>query len=97
MSPFTVYYVKLPSDVGGAAGYDTKNDRYIIAVNDELTEDEEIRTLKHELSHILLDHHNQFDRDLEEIENEADRYADQMTDEEFSELMTYQVGETVRL
>lgn len=95
MSPFTLYYVDLPSDVGGAAGYDTKNDRYIIAINNALTDDEEIRTLKHELVHILLNHHNQPDRDLEEIEREADLYADQMTDKEFSELMTYQVGEAV--
>lgn len=96
MSPFRLYIVKFPPEsINGATQYDVKKGSFLIAINADLTEDEKIRTLKHELSHILLGHIDALDRDLREIENEADRYADLMTEDEFSDLMTYQIGETV--
>lgn len=99
MSPFRLMYIPFPvpvGTVGGVTRLDVNTGRFLIAINNQETDDDLIRILKHELSHIALGH---FDDDrtesLEEIEKEADLYADQMTDDEFSELMTYQVGETV--
>ena len=99
MSPFNLIYISFPCPadaIGGVTRYDVKTGRYTVAINNQTTDDDQIRTLKHELSHILLGHFlDDEDRDIREIEKEADDYADQMTDDEFSDLMTYQVGETV--
>lgn len=73
---------------------------YGIMINSNRTEAEQIRALKHELSHLVLGHLTDdrtdttdiYLKNLDDVEREADDYADQMTDEEFSELMTYQIG-----
>ena len=78
-----------------------------VMINKEKPYNEQQLTIKHELSHILLGHfQNERAKDEEfylknyenlDIENDANRYADQMTDDEFSELMKYQIGEAVYL
>ena len=70
-----------------------------VMIDEDLTESETTHILRHELSHIVLGH---FDDDrtkdkqsylenLMEIENEANQYADRMTDKEFADLMQYAI------
>ena len=90
-------YIPFPvpvGTVGGITRLDVNTGRFLIAINNQEPDDELIQILKHELSHIALGHFDD-NRDIKEIEKEAEDYADQMTDDEFSELMTYQVGETI--
>lgn len=108
MSPFILVYIAFqsPADtLDGATVYESG--RYVVMINKEKPYNEQQLTIKHELSHILLGHfQNERAKDEEfylknyenlDIENDANRYADQMTDDEFSELMKYQIGEAVYL
>ena len=101
MDPFKLVYEAFPAPADALGGVTMcKNGKYIIMINKIKPAEEQIRTIKHELSHILLGHFG--DRrtkddqtyldNLAEIEEEADRYADQMTDEELAQLMTCQIG-----
>lgn len=113
MDRFRLIYISFPyiAEVMGGVAPDTINKMggvavrdpaglYAIMINRNRTEAEQIRALKHELSHLRLGHLTDgrtettkiyFDN-FDDVEREADDYADQMTDEEFSELMTYQIG-----
>jgi len=99
MKPFELILRPFPEEirgiVRGVAEYDVKRGRFLIVIDEALDDAERLFALKHELSHILLGHHDQTDRDLAILEDEADRNADQMTDAEFSRLMTYQIREAV--
>lgn len=64
----------------------------MIVIDSGLSEDEQRKTLKHELSHIILKHYEK-DHGIRDDEEEADRYADQMSDEELSYLMTFALSE----
>ena len=74
--------------------------RYGIMINCNRTEAEQVRALKHELSHLVLGHLTDgrtettkiYSDNFDDVEREADDYADRMTDDEFRELMTYQIG-----
>ena len=105
MKPFRLVYVAFPSPadvLGGVAVNDTLSGGYVIAINTIKPAEEQTRTLKHELAHIVLGHvldertetDKSYLENLDAVEAEADCYADQMTDDEFLELMTYQIGET---
>lgn len=97
-----------PADVafGGVTRYDPKSQRIVIMINTVRSEDDQLRTLKHEIAHIMLGHLSD-DRikgedlsyldDHPEIEDEANQYADQMTDETLAELVSGLIGETVYL
>lgn len=63
---------------------------YIILIDSKLNTADRLHTLKHELSHILLGHHDQEARPLEEIEKEADAHAAAMTEDELAKLMAYE-------
>ena len=94
MKAFRLFYKPFPNnitDVHGVAEYDVKQNRFTILINTNISEAEQMHTLRHELSHIALNHHSQLNRSLEEIENEADVYADIMSDAEFENLMSYRI------
>lgn len=95
MFPFKLRYIKFPeganSCVFGVTDYDEKRDRYTIYINEEMCEKRQLHTLKHELSHLKFNHLFDLTKGIEEVEAEADYYANIMTDEEFSELMQYQI------
>lgn len=93
MKPFSLFYVRFPAGCGGMVhgitGEDTAG-HYTVAI--DAAQDEETQTfaLKHELSHIHLEHFDPADRrTINEIEREADEYAAQMTEEELNHLMTF--------
>ena len=102
MSHFKLVYREFPEVLKGkipgftAKGHDGE---LTIMIDEDLTDAEKNLVLRHELSHIALGHLND-DRtkndhsyltNLTELENEADQYADRMTDEEFTNLMKYAV------
>ena len=94
MKAFRLFYRSFPDniiDVRGITEYDVKRNRFTILINTNISEAEQLHTLRHELAHIFLNHHFQLDRSLEEIENEADHYADVMSDDDFKKLMAFQV------
>ena len=94
MKAFRLFYKKFPdniTDIHGIAEYDVNRNMFTILINTNISEAEQLHTLRHELSHIVLNHHFQLDRSLEEIENEADHYADVMSDDDFKKLMAFQV------
>ena len=99
MSPFTLTYHPFPEEIRGivmgAVQYMEKLGRYRIVIDSTLDADRRRHALKHELAHIALNHLTDLTETIDDVEKAADDYADQMTDDEFSELMTYQVGETV--
>jgi len=94
MKAFRLFYRSFPDniiDVRGITEYDVKRNRFTILINTNLSDAEQLHTLRHELAHIFLNHHFQLDRNLEEIEDEADHYADVMSDDDFKKLMAFQV------
>ena len=107
MTRFRLVYASFPESVRGSVkgitGMNPGDDFYIVIIDKDLSEDQKDRTLKHELSHIALGHFesnrtescSDYLRNIEAIEEETDNYADQMTDEEYSRLMSFQLGETV--
>lgn len=106
MERFRLVYTTFPAPADTAGGFAVRvheKGSITILINREKPEDVQRWMLKHELSHVLLGHltdgrvkPNSFSyhNDNPEVEDEANQYADQMTDEEFSELMAYQIGET---
>jgi Zn-dependent peptidase ImmA (M78 family) len=58
-----------------------------VLIDSTLSEAEQKKTLKHELAHIILNHFELDDRDIEEIEAEADAKAAIMTDAEMEALV----------
>ncbi len=100
MSPFRLIYEAFPAAadmLDGVTMYE--NGKYVIMINKIKSADEQTQAVKHELSHILLGHFDNrtkgadmYLKNLAEVEDEADRYADQMTDEELAYLMTYRIG-----
>lgn len=79
--------------------------QYLIMIDNRQNADVQARALRHELAHLVLDHLsvtkplyqiNSFGDDMfgegwEDREHEADRYADEMTDTELSDLMQYAI------
>ena len=67
----TIHFVNFPDDIYGACRK-TKHG-FIIAINKGMTYEQTVKTIRHEMTHIRLNHFDS-DRPLEEIENEADAY-----------------------
>lgn len=79
--------------------------RYAIFIDSNGTPDQQAHTLRHELAHLKLNHmketpalaaisstgNDMFGPGWIDREHEADTYAEQMTDEEFTELMQYAI------
>lgn len=93
MKPFSLFYVRFPAGcegmVYGITGVDNEGN-YTVAIDSAQDEETQKFALKHELSHIHLGH---FDPDnkkpISEIEQEADKHAEQMTEEELNFLLTF--------
>ena len=106
MIAFNLVYRSFPEVLHGAAHAFTVVDakgHCVIFVDQDLDELTKHHAIKHELSHIVLGHFED-DRtkdnrtyldNIDEIEREANDYADQMSEEVFADLMTYQILETV--
>lgn len=106
MAKITLVYATLSSTADGLRGITriSPSGTVTIIINAGMTENEQKQTLKHELSHIILGHlwdervngdDLSYLDDHPEIEDEADRYADQMTDETLSEFVSGLIGETI--
>ena len=65
-------------------------DIFTIIIDSRLTESDQAHQLKHELAHLVLGHHEHPERDLKQIEREAEAHAAAMTDEEFNNLRSYE-------
>ena len=77
---------------GNARGFTALwRNKYYIVIDSDLGPLEREKTLKHELSHIYLNHFEQIDRDQDEMEDEAIAHAAAMTETEFQDLMKYAV------
>lgn len=93
MDHYKVIYKSFPASVKGyvfgATGY--QSGRYVVLIDRDLDDVQREKALRHELSHILLGHFTDDQKSLEEIEREAEQYADAMTDEEFYMLRGYAI------
>lgn len=93
MDHYKVFYRPFPARVkgyiSGATQY--RAGRYIVLIDSNLDDVQREKALRHELSHILLGHFTDDQKGWEEIEREADQYADAMTDEEFYMLRGYAI------
>lgn len=77
---------------GSVRGFtSTRGKSYIIMIDSDLGDPERKKTLKHELSHILLGHFEDQDRSVDELEREAIDHAEAMTDDELDQLLRYAV------
>lgn len=52
---------------------------------------EQAKTLRHELAHIALDHFDDTARSLQQLEAEADSFAEQLTDTDVAALMQWAI------
>lgn len=102
MSHFKLVYREFPEALKGKIpGFTAKgrDGKLAIMIDEDLPEAEKNLVLRHELSHIALGHldddrtknNHSYLANLAELEDEADQYADRMTDEEFTNLMKYAV------
>lgn len=105
MTRFRLVYAAFPApaDVVGGFTFRFPSGRTSILINTLKSKEDQIRILKHELSHILLGHldddrtsgYLSYLHEHTDIEDDANKRADLMTDEELADLMRYQTGETV--
>ena len=100
MNKFNLIYQPFPEEIQGLIPGFTghREDDYTVFIDSTQTEEKQDLTLRHELSHLWLGHLDEDKRtetsqayldNIDEIEAEANNYADQMTDEELSYLMTF--------
>ena len=64
------HLVDFPSDIRGLCKKVSEN-VFIIAVNRNMQPNEIIKTYRHELAHIKLNHHEAIEKTIQEIEAEA--------------------------
>ena len=88
MQAFTLIYKPFPAECAGAVRgiLSAAGGRVRIVIDSNQDEQTQRHALRHELAHLVLNHLDDA-RSIEEIEAEADAYADRMTDSEFAELM----------
>jgi len=103
MMKFKLFYFKFPEKVhGNARALVRLQDGYAaIFIDSQLPKDQQERSLKHELAHLALDHlikpmPDDADPEClyiesETLEAEADRYAEEMTQEEYVSLMQWAI------
>lgn len=107
MKQFKLHYVPFPDELQGKIPAFTvyANGQYTILIDNRNDQDTRDHYLRHELAHLALDHladtkpldqittygADMFGEGWEDREKEADRYADNMTDKEFAELMQYAI------
>lgn len=106
MYHFRLGYTAFPDEINISGGFTVldPDGRCFILINTNHDEESRRQTLKHDFAHIVLGHFEDvrakdtqtYLANMDELEREANEYADQMTDEEFSELMTYRIGEATR-
>lgn len=94
MKPFSLFYVRFPAGCEGDIYGITKlkpDGSYIVAIDAAQDEQTQAHALRHELAHIYLKHlePETADKSIKEVEQEADEYAAQMTEEELNHLMTF--------
>lgn len=77
MNRTDIHYVPLPEDIRGAVKQ-RKDGGYIIAINSNLSADDQAKALVHELSHIAADHFNR-EADIQTIEAEAEALSNQVS------------------
>lgn len=90
MQNFRIRFKPFPPEVHGLIGGVTggkPGGMLTVLIDSTLPEDEQKKTLKHELAHIFLNHFDQDERDIEDIEAEADATAASMTDAEMERLL----------
>ena len=92
MQAFTLIYKPFPAECAGAVHgiLSAAGGRVRIVIDSNQDEQTQRHALRHELAHLALNHLDDarsIARSIEEIEAEADAYADRMTDSEFAELM----------
>ena len=108
MQHFKLIYQAFPEELSqaGVNGFTVqKGKNLIILIDSSASSERQDFILKHELSHIVLDHLSKT-KPIEQIdsfgdsmfgdgwierEREADLYAERMTDQELSELLSYQI------
>ena len=93
MTKFKLYYRKFPDGAHGVIhGYARMKEGYaVILIDSRLPEEQQKHTLRHELAHLWLNHFDDTDIGIAAIEAEADRFADEMTQEEFQNLMQWAI------
>ena len=93
MRQFTLCYIPFPEairgEIFGMIHWMEDKQRYLIAIDSTRTEEEQLLTLKHELSHARLCHFFNKGKTEEQEEDEADIYAERMSDDEFHFLLSF--------
>lgn len=89
MESFTLIYRPFPPDCGGDVHgiISGAGERAMIIIDSAQDEQTQQRALRHELAHLALNHLSDFERTVEQLEAEADDYAERMSESEFEELM----------
>lgn len=104
MHQFGICYFPFPDGLSGnlCGSVMRQKGHIVVFIDSRLSEAQKKRTLKHELSHIVLNHFDipypgdgiEFEKGFyrsEAQEAEADQYAEQMTEMELSKLMEYAI------
>ncbi len=95
MQSFKLDYRPFPPELHGKIRGITgvkPNGKTIVLIDSTLSETERKKTLKHELAHIVLGHFLDTEqRDVMELEAEAEAKADSMTEEELNGLLQWQI------
>ncbi len=93
MQPFKLYYRPFPADCSGTVYGITcyHGGRYLILIDSAAPAEQQAATLRHELAQIKLNHFSDTARSTEQLEAEAESYAEQMTEAEFDALMQWAI------
>ena len=90
MRPFELVYRPFPAEAGGVCSGVLRElrGRVVIMIDSSQDADTQAKALRHELAHLALGHLDD-GRPLKALEEEAEKYADQMSDEGFNDLMMW--------
>ena len=94
MQNFRLKYKPFPPELHGQLAGITggkPDGNLTVIIDSTLSEEEQKKTLKHELAHIALGHFQNTGRDMMRLEEEADAKADRMTDTELEALMQWAI------
>ena len=92
MKHFKLIYKSFPEFYSGVIFGATvfHNGEYVIVIDNNISDEKKNKCLRHELAHIVLDHFNDSTATVKQIEEEAELYSKNMSENEYKSLMMWQ-------
>lgn len=93
MTKFKLFYKPFPKELQGIVNsfISARGQIPLIVIDSTSSEEAQRLALRHELAHLMLNHLDTPEADLDRMEREADSIAEYMTDAEVSNLLQWAI------